>query len=581
MTDPDRILRDRYRLGRVLGQNGASTTFEAVDEKTGLRSVVKELSVGAVVREGSTENTFDGDDFTKLIDLFAREARVLSNLDHPGIPRFVDHFDEEVDGDTRLYTVQEFVEGDTIESLVRGGRHFTEEEAVRFCRELVAILGHLHDRSPPLVHRDVKPSNVILGPHDTVHLVDFGSVRNVRDSDGVDGKTIVGTYGYMPIEQYEARAVPQSDFYALGMTLVYLLSHRDPTRITRTGMSLDFRAHVHVSERFARLIEWMIAPAPEARPPDHEAILASLDPHLLALPDLLEPRALPERAGSFDVVATKRAVALGFGLLGILLVLARLFPFGGLHFSSGRDVASTPPTVSPPRARVPVEATAVPARDGVLTIDIDRDFEYVEEGWPMDRSVGQTSLPPLGRRAPEGVRGLGAVRGDVYYGTIPLGNTDDIGVDYALVNADGVWSLLLDANNNEDVSDDGPPKGNEGSGPLLATSASVDATVVRDDGSRAVRPYALWIWFPEASGGRPATPRFYARHHYRGTVGIGSETFDATVFEYADHDGLYRESGVCLDLNRDAICQEDLELFHDGQMVAAAGAEVSLHLGYP
>ena len=199
----------------------------------------------------------------------------------------------------------------------------------------------------------------------------------------------------------------------------------------------------------------------------------------------------------------------------------------------------------------------------------------------MGRSVGQTSLPPLGRRAPEGVRGLGAVSGEVYYGTIPLGNTDDIGVDYALVDADGDWSLFLDSNNNEDFSDDGPAKGNEGSGPLLATSASIDATVVRDDGSRAVRPYALWIWFPEASEGRPGTPRFYARHHYRGRVSIGTETFNATVFEHADHDGLYRESGVCLDLNRDAICQEDLELFRDGQVVTAVGAEVSLRLGYP
>ncbi len=332
MVDTQRTLRDRYRLGRRLGRNGASSTFVAEDLETGTTCVVKELSVGQVVREGSGALSYDGD-FTKLVDLFEREARVLANLEHPGIPRFIDHFRDDFEGDTRLYTVQEFVEGRTLEELVQSGRHFTEDEAVRLCREVASILGFLHDRSPPLVHRDVKPSNIILGANDSVHLVDFGSVRNLKDADSADGKTIVGTYGYMPIEQYEARAVPQSDFYALGMTLVYLLSHRDPTSIPRTGMTLDFRSYVSVSERFSRLIAWMIAAAPEDRPPDAAAILDLLRPGMRQLPDLLP--AAPTGAE----LATGRAirapahfrsrVALAAGIGAILLALIGFF-LGGL-----------------------------------------------------------------------------------------------------------------------------------------------------------------------------------------------------------------------------------------------------------
>lgn len=114
--------------------------------------MVRELSLAAVVREGSTDMSYDGD-FTKVVDLCEREARVLKNLDHPGIPRFIDHFRLDVDDGTRLYTVQERVEGDTLEALVRGGRHSTEDEAISICREVAEILGYRHDRSPPLARR--------------------------------------------------------------------------------------------------------------------------------------------------------------------------------------------------------------------------------------------------------------------------------------------------------------------------------------------------------------------------------------------------------------------------------------------
>lgn len=591
MANGERLIRDRYLLGERLGRNGASSTWAARDTRSDTRCVVKELSVGAVVREGSGEHSWDGD-FTKLIDLFEREARVLAHLDHPGIPRFVDHFRAEVEGDLRLYTVQEFVDGSTLDQLVRSGRHFTEDEAVRICRDVTEVLAYLHDRSPPLVHRDVKPSNVILGPDGRVHLVDFGSVRNLVDSDPLDGKTIVGTYGYMPMEQYEGRAVPQSDFYALGMTLVFLLSHRDPTTIPRTGLTLDFRSHVRVSERFARLITWMITATPEDRPPDAAAILDLLSPSRRNLPDLLPAVGTGAEGGPpakrTEPGALRSNVALAAGTAFLFIAVLGLV-FGAIPLglflleddgavAPGGSVEGEPPDAGREAPLLRVRRAVQPV-DGVLTIDIDRDFTYEPTGWPMGRSVGQTTLPSLSGRVPYGVQPP-ATEDPVWYGAIPLGN-DGFQVDFALVVGDDGPSLIVDANANRDLADDGPGYPNEGSGPLHAAHVTLSARVIADDSRTLTRRYGAWIWFTERGEGAAPYARMYARHHYSGIVLLGDERFDATVFEYLDHDARYRDDGVCIDLDHDDSCDEAREIFRDGDVLRHGARDVRVRLAYP
>lgn len=578
MTPPERLLQGRYRLDEALTRRAASATWLGEDLRTGERCVVKELSVGGVIREGSTELSYDGD-FTKLIDLFEREARVLANLDHPGIPDFIDHFREEVDGDIRLFTVQEFVDGTNLQDLVASGRHLTEDEAVEICREVTEILGFLHDRSPPLIHRDVKPANIILGRDGDVHLVDFGSVRNLLEAHPLDGKTIVGTYGYMPIEQYEARAVPQSDFYALGMTLIYLLSHREPTEIPRTGLALDFRGYVNVSERFARLIGWMIEPAATDRPTSASAILDLLDPKRRNLPDVLPYRAVVD-ADARPAARTRIAAgaALVAGLLGFLIAVSGFFGLG----LPLQEPAGTP-SLPDDRIPTPSDAAAGAAQplDGTLSVDLDRDFTYVTTGFPMGRAAHQTSLDPLTTDPPPGV-GRVSDPGRVHYGTIRLGNGPDADVHFALAGVGSSARLYIDRNNNEDLLDDGPPLRNEGSGAetLLATTASVDVDVQVDSELRT-RPYRMWVWFNAVDTGQSPRARMYALHHYAGQVRIGDRTYQATVFEQDGHDALYRDAGICIDLDADGRCAEESELFHDGDLVRTPTGRFRLVLDYP
>ena len=112
-------------------------------------------------------------------------------------------------------------------------------------------LAYLHELRPPIIHRDVKPGNIVLAPDGEAWLVDFGAVRDrilheIR-TEG-EGATIVGTYGYMPYEQFQGRALPASDVYALGMTLVFLLSHKEPHEIEAASGRLEKTLVIMLSE---------------------------------------------------------------------------------------------------------------------------------------------------------------------------------------------------------------------------------------------------------------------------------------------------------------------------------------------
>ena len=124
--------------------------------------------------------------------------------------------------------MQEYIQGRTLTQLIDAQRPFTEAEAVRIGIELAKILEYLHGFSPPLVHRDIKPSNVLLAETGDVYLIDFGGVAVHALAEHERRSTIVGTFGYMPPEQFAGQPLPASDVYSLGATLFYLLTHRDP-----------------------------------------------------------------------------------------------------------------------------------------------------------------------------------------------------------------------------------------------------------------------------------------------------------------------------------------------------------------
>jgi serine/threonine protein kinase len=213
------VLDDRYQIEKQLGQKTGRRTFLAIDLQTELPVVIKLLIFN---------NEFIWDD----LKLFEREAETLKHLDLPAIPRYLDYFEFELTNLKGFALVQTYIDALSLEEVVSSGRRFTEGELQELATSLLDILEYLHSLQPPVIHRDLKPSNILITNRSgnsigDVYLVDFGSVQNVAAKDG-GTMTVVGTYGYMPMEQFGGKTVPASDLYSLGATLIYTISGTHP-----------------------------------------------------------------------------------------------------------------------------------------------------------------------------------------------------------------------------------------------------------------------------------------------------------------------------------------------------------------
>src|SRR5438445_2901636 len=205
------------------------------------------------------------------LDAFEREAKVLESISHPQVPRFVESFREGEGPALRLYLAQELVEGEPLSDRLRAGA-IDEAEARAIARQLLQILRYLHEHG--IVHRDVKPANVLRRPDGTLVLVDFGAARAL---EGVTHRaTLVGTFGYMPPEQLGGTVDATSDLYALGATLVHLVGRKAPEDIL--GPDLELRLdHLNVSPGFRAFLSRLTARKRTSRPASAVEALLALD----------------------------------------------------------------------------------------------------------------------------------------------------------------------------------------------------------------------------------------------------------------------------------------------------------------
>jgi serine/threonine protein kinase len=246
------LLAGRFRLGPTLGEGGQGKTFVARDERDGGRVVV----VKAFTLAGQSWKKFD---------LFEREVRVLKALSHPGIPAYLDTFESEPPG--TFYLVMERAPGAPL-----AGRRFDEAALVALLVKALVVLAYLHEQSPPVIHRDVKPANLVLADDGRLWLVDFGGVRAAMRGNG--GSTVVGTFGYMAPEQLHGQATPATDVYGLGATIVALAGGVEPEDVPRKGLRMDLRRHLpQLSPWFLELLEKMTDPDPETRPQSAREVL--------------------------------------------------------------------------------------------------------------------------------------------------------------------------------------------------------------------------------------------------------------------------------------------------------------------
>lgn len=252
MLQAEQILQGRYQLKQRLGQNAGRQTWLADDLETqpSKSVVVKLLAFGGEVQ---------WDD----LKLFEREAQILKQLNHPRIPKYGDDFC--IDERSLWFgLVQEYIPGTCLKELLLQGKKFSEKEVRKIASEILNILIYLHELSPPVLHRDIKPSNLIWGDDDKIYLVDFGAVQDKASKEGATF-TVVGTYGYAPMEQFGGRAVPASDLYSLGATLIHLLTGTAPADLPSRNLRIQFSGQVSLSKPLISWIEKLTEPAPEER----------------------------------------------------------------------------------------------------------------------------------------------------------------------------------------------------------------------------------------------------------------------------------------------------------------------------
>jgi serine/threonine protein kinase len=254
MLQTEQILQDRYQIQSQLGNNGIRQTWLAKDLQAS--NAEKSLVVVKLLAFGGTVQWDD-------LKLFEREAQILKQLNHPRIPRYFDYFC--IDDRTLWFgLVQEYIPGESLKERLAVGKRFTQKQVKKIAAEILNILMYLHEMNPGVLHRDIKPSNLILGEDNRIYLVDFGAVQDKAAKEGVTF-TVVGTYGYAPMEQFGGRAVPASDLYALGATLIHLLTGIPPAELPQQDLRLQFAERVNLSPSFLKWLQKLIEPAPEQR----------------------------------------------------------------------------------------------------------------------------------------------------------------------------------------------------------------------------------------------------------------------------------------------------------------------------
>ncbi|NES97840.1 MAG: serine/threonine protein kinase [Desertifilum sp. SIO1I2] len=260
-------LAGRYAIERSLGKQVGRQTFLAYDLQSQVQVVIKLLLLG---------KDFQWQD----LKLFEREAKTLQSLHHPAIPRYLDYLDINLPRCKGVALVQSYIDAQSLEAHLRAGRTFSQAEVQNLAKALLEILIYLHQQSPPVIHRDIKPSNILLtdtsdGSMGQIYLVDFGSVQHLAAKQGTT-ITVVGTYGYMPPEQFGGHTTPASDLYSLGVTLIYLITGQHPTELEQQGFRLHFQ-HSSLAPIFVDWLKWLIEPSPDERPASAKEALQVLE----------------------------------------------------------------------------------------------------------------------------------------------------------------------------------------------------------------------------------------------------------------------------------------------------------------
>ncbi|AFZ13830.1 serine/threonine protein kinase with FHA domain [Crinalium epipsammum PCC 9333] len=242
-----------YQVLRILGQGGMGTTYLALDKhspQTGKPQmlVLKEMNA-------------DMAQIAKARELFEREARILKELHHQGIPTYYDFF---IEGNKK-YLAMQLVHGQDLEKRIYQQGPVIPTQAIEWMIQTCDILEYIHSQNPPLIHRDIKPANLMVRQLDNrVVVLDFGAVKEIDARPG----TRIGAEGYSAPEQDRGQPCTQSDLYAIGPTLIFALTGENPMNFYRkrgAEYRFDIQSIPTITPKLAAVIDRVTEHKPRDR----------------------------------------------------------------------------------------------------------------------------------------------------------------------------------------------------------------------------------------------------------------------------------------------------------------------------
>ncbi len=281
------LLGDRYRALQFLGKGGFGRTFKAIDEQR--------LDTFCVIKQFLPQLQ-ESEELLKATELFKKEAIRLKDLGkHPQIPDLLAFFQQ----DKHLYLIQEFIDGkDLLKELQQKGK-FDEEQIIDLLSQLLPVLDFIHKNN--IIHRDIKPDNIIRDINNCLMLIDFGVSKQLSDAVMMSMGTVTGTLSYAAPEQMQGQAFPASDIYSLGVTCIRLLTgcllHKQNCNYIDNlfdfnEMKWVWRQYVNISDDLGMILDKMISLPLSDRYKSAQEIWQELNVKLRPQPSIFNPSIL-------------------------------------------------------------------------------------------------------------------------------------------------------------------------------------------------------------------------------------------------------------------------------------------------
>ena len=215
MLEIGSLIDGKYRILNKVGQGSMGVVYMAMNERANKTWAIKEVQ-----KDGKQ-------DFEVVKQGLIVETDMLKRLDHAHLPSIVDV----IDSNESFLIVMDFIEGRTLKAILDDEGAQPQEDVIEWAKQLCDVLGYLHSRKPPIVYRDMKPSNVMLKPDGSVILFDFGTAREYKETS-VEDTVCLGTRGYAAPEQYggHGQTDARTDIYCLGATMYHLLTGHNPSQ---------------------------------------------------------------------------------------------------------------------------------------------------------------------------------------------------------------------------------------------------------------------------------------------------------------------------------------------------------------